>query len=120
MSVVARAVMRRCSFYGHRLIYPIAATRKLNSGWVCYHSQSRWQRLSLTGRDISKPEGLEIEITQFQKRKRMAAPGFAVWNATISPSSNTVATLQAIGQGLDAVVLAPRRSFAAPADTTTA
>jgi len=66
-----------------------------------------------------KAEGLEIEITQFQSGA-MALPVLQSGRIDIA-ISNTVATLQAIEQGLDAVVLAPAAVVrSAPPDTTTA
>ncbi len=66
-----------------------------------------------------KAEGLEIEITQFQSGA-MALPVLQSGRIDIA-ISNTVATLLAIGQGLDAVVLAPAAVVrSAPPDTTTA
>ena len=66
-----------------------------------------------------KAEGLEIETTQFQSGA-MALPVLQSGRIDIA-ISNTVATLQAIGQGLDAVVLAPAAVVrSAPPDTTTA
>jgi NitT/TauT family transport system substrate-binding protein len=66
-----------------------------------------------------KAEGLEIEITQFQSGA-LAVPVLQSGRIDIA-FSNTVSTLQAIAQGLDAVVLAPAAVVrAAPPDTTTA
>src|SRR5579863_3169636 len=66
-----------------------------------------------------KAEGLEIETTLFQSGA-MALPVLQSGRIDIA-ISNTVATLLAIGQGLDAVVLAPAAVVrSAPPDTTTA
>jgi NitT/TauT family transport system substrate-binding protein len=66
-----------------------------------------------------KAEGLEIEITQFQSGA-LAVPVLQSGRIDIA-FSNTVSTLQAIEQGLDAVVLAPAAVVrSAPPDTTTA
>jgi NitT/TauT family transport system substrate-binding protein len=66
-----------------------------------------------------KAEGLEIEITQFQSGA-LAVPVLQAGRIDIA-FSNTVSTLQAVEQGLDAVVLAPAAVVrSAPPDTTTA
>jgi NitT/TauT family transport system substrate-binding protein len=66
-----------------------------------------------------KAEGLEIETTQFQSGA-LAVPVLQAGRIDIA-FSNTVSTLQAIEQGLDAVVLAPAAVVrSAPPDTTTA
>jgi NitT/TauT family transport system substrate-binding protein len=66
-----------------------------------------------------KAEGLEIEITQFQSGA-LAVPVLQAGRIDVA-FSNTVSTLQAIEQGLDAVILAPAAVVrSAPPDTTTA
>lgn len=66
-----------------------------------------------------KAEGLEVEFTQFQSGA-MALPVVQSGRIDIA-ISNTVSTLQAIEQGLDAIVLAPAAAVrSAPPDTTTA
>jgi NitT/TauT family transport system substrate-binding protein len=66
-----------------------------------------------------KAEGIEIEITKFQSGAA-AVPVLQSGRIDIA-FSNTVSTLQAIEQGLDAVVLAPAAVVrSAPPDTTTA
>src|ERR1700749_107337 len=52
-----------------------------------------------------KAEGLDVEITKFESGAT-AVPVLQSGRLDIA-LSNTVSTLQAIGQGLDAVVLAP-------------
>jgi NitT/TauT family transport system substrate-binding protein len=66
-----------------------------------------------------KAEGLEVEITKFESGAT-AVPVLQSGRLDVA-LSNTVSTLQAIGQGLDAVVLAPGAVVrSAPPDTTTA
>jgi NitT/TauT family transport system substrate-binding protein len=66
-----------------------------------------------------KAEGLEVEITKFESGA-IAVPVLQSGRMDIV-LSNTVATFQAIEQGLDAVVLAPGAIVReAPPDTTTA
>jgi NitT/TauT family transport system substrate-binding protein len=66
-----------------------------------------------------KAEGLEIEITKFQGGAA-ALPVLQSGRIDIA-FSNTVSTLQAIEQGLDAMVLAPGAIVrSSPPDTTTA
>jgi NitT/TauT family transport system substrate-binding protein len=66
-----------------------------------------------------KAEGLEIEVTKFQSGAA-AVPVLQSGRIDIA-FSNTVSTLQAIEQGLDAIVLAPAAVVrSAPPDTTTA
>src|SRR5690242_20251851 len=66
-----------------------------------------------------KAEGLEIEITKFQSGAA-AVPVLQSGRIDIA-FSNTVSTLQAIEQGLDAIVLAPAAVVrSSPPDTTTA
>ncbi|HEY1362268.1 MAG TPA: ABC transporter substrate-binding protein [Xanthobacteraceae bacterium] len=66
-----------------------------------------------------KAEGLEIEISKFQSGAA-AVPVLQSGRIDIA-FSNTVSTLQAIEQGLDAIVLAPAAVVrSSPPDTTTA
>jgi NitT/TauT family transport system substrate-binding protein len=66
-----------------------------------------------------KAEGIEIEVTKFQAGAA-AVPVLQSGRIDIA-FSNTVSTLQAIEQGLDAIVLAPAAVVrSAPPDTTTA
>ncbi len=66
-----------------------------------------------------KAEGLDVEITKFESGAT-AVPVLQSGRLDVA-LSNTVSTLQAIGQGLDAVVLAPGAVVrSAPPDTTTA
>ena len=66
-----------------------------------------------------KAEGLEVDITKFESGAT-AVPVLQSGRLDVA-LSNTVSTLQAIGQGLDAVVLAPGAVVrSAPPDTTTA
>src|SRR6478752_2876172 len=66
-----------------------------------------------------KAEGLEVEITKFESGAT-AVPVLQSGRLDVA-LSNTVSTLQAIGQGLDAIVLAPGAVVrSAPPDTTTA
>src|ERR1700675_2266127 len=66
-----------------------------------------------------KAEGLEIEISKFQSGAA-AVPVLQSGRIDIA-FSNTVSTLQAIEQGLDAIVLAPGAVVrSSPPDTTTA
>jgi NitT/TauT family transport system substrate-binding protein len=66
-----------------------------------------------------KAEGLEVEVTKFESGA-LAVPVLQSGRIDIA-FSNTVSTLQAIEQGLDAVVLAPGAVVrSAPPDTTTA
>jgi NitT/TauT family transport system substrate-binding protein len=66
-----------------------------------------------------KAEGLDIEITKFQAGAA-AVPVMQAGRIDIA-FSNTVSTLQAIEQGLDAIVLAPGAVVrSSPPDTTTA
>jgi NitT/TauT family transport system substrate-binding protein len=66
-----------------------------------------------------KAEGLEVEITKFESGAT-AVPVLQSGRLDVA-LSNTVSTLQAIGQGLDATVLAPGAVVrGAPPDTTTA
>jgi NitT/TauT family transport system substrate-binding protein len=66
-----------------------------------------------------KAEGIEIEVTKFESGA-LAVPVLQSGRIDIA-FSNTVATLQAMEQGLDAVVLAPGAVVrSSPPDTTTA
>src|SRR6476661_4353026 len=66
-----------------------------------------------------KAEGLDVEITKFESGAT-AVPVLQSGRLDVA-LSNTVSTLQAIGQGLDAIVLAPGAVVrSAPPDTTTA
>jgi NitT/TauT family transport system substrate-binding protein len=66
-----------------------------------------------------KDEGLDVEFSEFQSGA-IALPVLQSGHIDIAVS-NTVATLQAIEQGLDAVVLAPAAVVrSSPPDTTTA
>jgi len=66
-----------------------------------------------------KAEGIEIEVSKFESGA-LAVPVLQSGRIDIA-FSNTVATLQAMEQGLDAVVLAPGAVVrSAPPDTTTA
>ncbi|MBV9239779.1 MAG: ABC transporter substrate-binding protein [Xanthobacteraceae bacterium] len=66
-----------------------------------------------------KAEGLAVDITKFESGAT-AVPVLQSGRLDVA-LSNTVSTLQAIGQGLDAVVLAPGAVVrSAPPDTTTA
>jgi NitT/TauT family transport system substrate-binding protein len=66
-----------------------------------------------------KAEGLDVEITKFESGAT-AVPVLQSGRLDVA-LSNTVSTLQAIGQGLDAIVLAPGAVVRiAPPDTTTA
>ncbi len=118
MGVVGRAVCALLAL-SSALTIPIAATAqtKLRVGLLPFS-----ESLSAVIADKEgyfKDEGLEIEITQFQSGA-MALPVLQSGRIDIA-ISNTVATLQAIGQGLDAVVLAQAAVVrSAPPDTTTA
>src|SRR3954452_10331009 len=66
-----------------------------------------------------KAEGLDVEVTKFESGA-LAVPVLQSGRIDIA-FSNTVATLQAMEQGLDAVVLAPGAVVrSSPPDTTTA
>jgi NitT/TauT family transport system substrate-binding protein len=66
-----------------------------------------------------KAEGLEVEVTKFESGA-LAVPVLQSGRIDIAFSS-TVSTLQAIEQGLDAIILAPGAIVrSAPPDTTTA
>jgi NitT/TauT family transport system substrate-binding protein len=66
-----------------------------------------------------KTEGLAVDITKFESGAT-AVPVLQSGRLDVA-LSNTVSTLQAIGQGLDAVILAPGAVVrSAPPDTTTA
>src|SRR5262245_41265479 len=66
-----------------------------------------------------KAEGIEVEITKFESGAT-AVPVLQSGRLDVA-LSNTVSTLQAIGQGLDATILAPGAVVrSAPPDTTTA
>ena len=66
-----------------------------------------------------KAEGLDVEITKFESGAT-AVPVLQSGRLDVA-LSNTVSTLQAIAQGLDAIVLAPGAVVrSAPPDTTTA
>src|SRR6478609_9079263 len=66
-----------------------------------------------------KAEGLDVEVTQFESGA-LAVPVLQSGRIDIA-FSNTVSTLQAIEQGLDAILLAPGAVVRnAPPDTTTA
>ena len=118
MGVAGRAV---CALFvlSTALIMPIAATAqtKLRVGLLPFSESLAAVVADKEG--YFKAEGLEIEITQFQSGA-MALPVLQSGRIDIA-ISNTVATLLAIGQGLDAVVLAPAAVVrSAPPDTTTA
>ncbi len=66
-----------------------------------------------------KGEGIAVEVTKFESGAT-AVPVLQSGRLDVA-LSNTVSTLQAIGQGLDAVVLAPGAVVrGTPPDTTTA
>jgi NitT/TauT family transport system substrate-binding protein len=66
-----------------------------------------------------KAEGLEVEVSKFESGA-LAVPVLQSGRIDIA-FSNTVSTLQAIEQGLDAIILAPGAVVrSAPPDTTTA
>ncbi len=118
MSAVGRAVSTLLVL-SSMFVVPIAATAqtKLRVGLLPFSESLAAVIADKEG--FFKSEGLEIEITQFQSGA-MALPVLQSGRIDIA-ISNTVATLQAIGQGLDAVVLAPAAVVrSAPPDTTTA
>ena len=66
-----------------------------------------------------KAEGLDVEVTKFESGA-LAVPVLQSGRIDIA-FSNTVSTLQAIEQGLDAILLAPGAVVrSSPPDTTTA
>ena len=66
-----------------------------------------------------KAEGLDVEVTKFESGA-LAVPVLQSGRIDIA-LSNTVSTLQAIEQGLDAILLAPGAVVrSSPPDTTTA
>lgn len=118
MAVVRRALCMVLLTFG-ALTLPIAATAqtKLKVGLLPFSESLAAVVADKEG--FFKQEGLEIEITQFQSGA-IALPVLQSGRVDIA-ISNTVATLQAIEQGLDAVVLAPAAVVrSAPPDTTTA
>jgi len=118
MAVVLRMVWTAMLLLGLSAI-PITATAqtKLRVGLLPFSEALAAVIADKEG--FFKAEGLEIEITQFQSGA-LAVPVLQSGRIDIA-FSNTVSMLQAIGQGLDAVVLAPAAIVrAAPPDTTTA
>jgi NitT/TauT family transport system substrate-binding protein len=118
MAVVRRVLCALLALLG-ALAIPAAATAqtKLRVGLLPFS-----EALSAVIADkegFFKAEGLEIEITKFQSGAA-AVPVLQSGRIDIA-FSNTVSTLQAIEQGLDAVVLAPAAVVrSTPPDTTTA
>ncbi len=118
MPVVRRMVCTLLVLLG-TLSIPIAATAqtKLRVGLLPFSEALAAVIADKEG--FFKSEGLEIEITKFQSGA-IAVPVLQSGHIDIA-ISNTVATLQAIEQGLDAVILAPAAVVrSAPPDTTSA
>jgi len=118
MGVVGRAAIALLVLLS-TLILPLAATAqtKVRVGLLPFSEALPVVIADHEG--FFKAEGLEVEITKFQSGA-LAVPVLQSGHIDIA-MSNTVATLQAIAQGLDAVVLAPAAVVrSAPPDTTTA
>src|SRR5262249_6633511 len=116
MPVVLRVVWTALLLLG-MLAMPITATAqtKLRAGLLPFSEALAAVIADKEG--FFKAEGLEIEITLFQSGA-LAVPVLQSGRIDVA-FSNTVSTLQAIGQGLDAVVLAPGAVVrSAPPDTT--
>jgi len=118
MPVVRRVVCTLLVLLG-TLSIPIAATAqtKLRVGLLPFSEALAAVIADKEG--FFRAEGLEIEIAQFQSGA-LAVPVLQSGRIDIA-FSNTVSTLQAIEQGLDAVILAPAAVVrSAPPDTTSA
>jgi NitT/TauT family transport system substrate-binding protein len=118
MVVVRRAVWVFLVVLG-TLSIPIAATAqtKLRVGLLPFSESLGAVIADKEG--FFKAEGLDVEFTEFPSGA-MALPVLQSGRIDIA-ISNTVATLQAIEQGLDAIILAPAAVVrSSPPDTTTA
>ena len=118
MPVIRRTLCALLVLFG-TLAAPVAATAqvKLSVGLLPFSEALGAVIADKEG--FFKAEGIEIEITKFQAGAA-AVPVMQSGRIDIA-FSNTVSTLQAIEQGLDAVVLAPAAVVrSSPPDTTTA